>query len=217
MSDQHDHNPDHGAHAPIQDEGAARTHERRVRALQSLLIDKGLITADEVRQTIEEAEARNPALGARVVARAWADPAFKARLLSDAKGAISDLGMDVSGIHYLVVAENSASVHHVVVCTLCSCYPTALLGRSPAWYKSLNYRARAASEPRRVLQEFGLDLPESVEVRVLDSTADMRYLVLPRRPVGTEHLSEEELARLVSRDSIIGVAEARAAEPAGVA
>lgn len=192
--------------------------EARVRALETILVATGLVDPAALDAIVETYETKiGPRNGARVVARAWADPAFKARLLSDAKGAISDLGMDVSGIHYLVVAENSASVHHVVVCTLCSCYPTALLGRSPAWYKSLNYRARAASEPRRVLQEFGLDLPESVEVRVLDSTADMRYLVLPRRPVGTEHLSEEELARLVSRDSMIGVAEARAAEPAGVA
>jgi nitrile hydratase len=148
---------------------------------------------------------RSPALGAKVIARAWVNPAFKARLLADARSAILELGIDFRQEAALVAVENTAKVHHVVVCTLCSCYPRGLLGYPPDWYKSLNYRSRVVVEPRSVLREFGLELPTDVEVRVLDSTADMRYLVIPVRPAGTEGMSEEELGDLVTRDSMIGV------------
>ena len=143
-----------------------------------------------------------------MVARAWVDPAFKARLLADAKATISELGITVGFDATIVAVENTEKVHHAVVCTLCSCYPRGLLGYPPDWYKSLNYRSRVVVEPRSVLREFGLELPPDVEVRVLDSTADMRYLVIPMRPAGTEGMSEEKLADLVTRDSMIGVAQA---------
>jgi nitrile hydratase len=199
--DHHDrpHAPDH----PMTE------FEWRVEAVQALLIEKGLVTADEIRRAVEEMDARTPAQGARVVARAWVDPAFKARLLADARSAIIELGIDFVQEAALVAVENTEKVHHAVVCTLCSCYPRGLLGYPPDWYKSLNYRSRVVVEPRNVLREFGLELPTDVEVRVLDSTADMRYLVIPVRPAGTEGKSEEELADLVTRDSMIGVAQAR--------
>ena len=203
----HDH--EHQAHAPITDGHELTHYEKRVYAIQSLLIEKGAITADEVRRAVEDMDARTPALGAKVVARAWVDPAFKARLLADAKAAVAELGVDIGSFSTLVAIENSERVHNVVVCTLCSCYPRTLLGLPPDWYKSLHYRSRAVVDPRGVLQEFGLALSPDVEVRVYDSTADMRYLVIPARPPGTEHLSEEELASLVTRDSMIGVARAR--------
>ncbi|MFZ1060343.1 MAG: nitrile hydratase subunit alpha [Candidatus Rokuibacteriota bacterium] len=183
--------------------------EWRVDAVQTLLIEKGIITADEIRRAVEEMDARTPSQGARVVARAWVDPAFKARLLADAKATIAELGITVGFDATIVAVENTEKVHHAVVCTLCSCYPRGLLGYPPDWYKSLNYRSRVVVEPRSVLREFGLELPPDVEVRVLDSTADMRYLVIPMRPAGTEGMSEEELADLVTRDSMIGVAQAR--------
>ena len=148
---------------------------------------------------------------ARAVARAWRDPAYKRRLLEDSPAALADLGVTYDR---LVVVENTPAVHNVVVCTLCSCYPRALLGPPPAWYKSLPYRSRAVSDPRGVLAEFGVELDDDVELRVLDSTADVRYLVLPRRPAGSEGLSEDELAALVTRDSMIGVAEPLAPAPA---
>lgn len=200
---------DHEAHASIQDEREFTYYAKRTEAIQSLLIEKGMITADEVRRAVEDMDSRTPALGARVVARAWVDPTFKARLLSDAKAAVAELGIDTSPLSVLVAVENTEKVHHMVVCTLCSCYPRSILGLPPDWYKSLNYRARAVVDPRGVLREFGLELDPEVEVRVLDSTADMRYLVIPARPPGTEGLSEEELAKLVTRDSMIGVAKAR--------
>ncbi|MGH2458854.1 MAG: nitrile hydratase subunit alpha, partial [Chloroflexota bacterium] len=155
-----------------------------------------------------------PLNGARVVALAWTDPAFKARLLADGSAAINELGLD-GNRSPLVVVENTASIHNVVVCTLCSCYPWAVLGLPPTWYKSPAYRARVVIEPRVVLREFGLDLEDSVEIRVWDSSAEQRYLVLPERPAGTEGMSEEELARLVSRDSMIGVAEVKAPATVG--
>jgi len=176
-------------------------------------VEKGIITADEIRRQIETVEAQTPADGAKVIARAWVDPEFKTRLLRDAKAAVAELGFDSGEAPVLVAIENTPQVHHVVVCTLCSCYPRALLGLPPDWYKSLNYRSRVVVDPRVVLKEFGLELEPDVEVRVYDSSADMRYLVIPERPAGTEHLSEEELARLVSRDSMIGVTKARAPEP----
>lgn len=186
----------------------------RAEALEALLAEKGILTREEVKEQIELVEARSPADGARVVARAWVDPDFKARLLSDPKAALAELGYSLPNEPELVVLENTEHVHHLVVCTLCSCYPRNLLGRPPDWYKSLAYRSRAVVDPRGVLREFGLELPEHIEVRVSDSTADVRYLVLPQRPPGTAHLSEGELAALVTRDSLIGVGNPRSPEPA---
>jgi nitrile hydratase len=170
-----------------------------------LLIEKGILTGEAMRQTVEAMEARAPAQGARVVARAWVDPAFKQRVLTDAKAAIAELGVDIGTVATLVAVENTETVHNVVVCTLCSCYPRMLLGLPPDWYKSLHYRSRVVKDPRGVLKEFGLELPAEVSVQVYDSTADIRYLVIPNRPPGTEHLSEDALAQLVTRDSMIGV------------
>lgn len=198
MSEDHHDKP----HAP---DHPMTEFEWRVDAVQALLIEKGILTADEVRRQVEEMDDRSPVLGAKVIARAWVDPAFKARLLADARSAILELGIDFRQEAALVAVENTARVHHVVVCTLCSCYPRGLLGYPPDWYKSLNYRSRVVVDPRGVLKEFGTELPTNVEVRVLDSTADMRYLVIPVRPAGTEGMSEEELADLVTRDSMIGV------------
>ncbi|MCB1547208.1 MAG: nitrile hydratase subunit alpha [Hyphomicrobiaceae bacterium] len=177
-------------------------------ALRELLIDKGILTAREIQEKIEDYEGRTPENGAKIVARAWVDPAYKARLLADGNAGVAELGHPFDGLK-LVVVENTADVHHMVVCTLCSCYPRALIGIPPLWYKSREYRARTVREPRAVLAEFGTHLPDDVEVRVLDSTADCRYLVLPRRPEGTEAMSEAELAALVTRDSMIGTALAR--------
>ena len=179
-------------------------------AIESLLAEKGLIAAGEVQRQVELMDARTPADGARVVARAWTDAGFKARLLSDARAALSELGLSLpEETPQLAVVENTERVHHLVVCTLCSCYPRMLLGRPPDWYKSLAYRARAVREPRAVMAEFGAAPPPDAEVRVLDSTADLRYLVIPRRPAGTEGMREAELAGLVTRDSMIGLTDAR--------
>jgi nitrile hydratase alpha subunit len=208
--DHHDHDHAHDQHAPIEDREELTYYEKRTWAIQSLLVEKGIITADEVRRQIEAVDARTPADGAKVVARAWVDTAFKARLLHDAKAAVAELGFASGEAPVLVAVENTPKVHHVVVCTLCSCYPRALLGLPADWYKSLSYRSRAVVDPRSVLKEFGLELEPDVEVRVYDSSADMRYLVIPERPVGTEQMSEEELASLVTRDSMIGVTKARA-------
>ena len=199
---------DHG-HAAVHENPRQAELERRVDAIQALLIEKGLIVADEIRQAVEEMDSRGPALGAKVVARAWVDPAFKARLLANGRAAMAELGIDIGSLAEIVAVENTERIHHVVVCTLCSCYPRGLLGYPPDWYKSLNYRSRMVGDPRGVLKEFGLELSPGVEVRVLDSTADMRYLVIPARPAGSERMSEEELAGLVTRDSMIGVAKAR--------
>ena len=211
--DGHDHDErDHVAdpHAPVgHDDPEMEAWARRAAALQAVLVDKGVVTADEVRAAIEDWESRTPALGARVVARAWTDPDFKSRLLADAKAAAREPVEVDLGVPELVALENTERVHHVVLSTLCSCYPRAILGRPPAWYKGLAYRSRAIVDPRGVLREFGLELDPQVEVRVVDSTADMRYLVIPERPAGTERMSEEELAQLVTRDSMIGVARAR--------
>jgi nitrile hydratase len=198
-----DHDHDH-AHAPVTngDEPAAAA---RVRALEELLVEKGVITHPDVRRNIDSLVSRSPADGARLVARAWVDPDFKQRLLTDARAAALELGLDPGPAPIVIAVENTDQVHHLVVCTLCSCYPRGLLGPPPNWYKSLAYRSRAVSDPRGVLDEFGLELDDEVEVRVLDSTADMRYLVIPRRPAGTEGMKEDELAALVTRDSMIGV------------
>lgn len=181
----------------------------RTRALESLLIEKGLVTEEAVDAIVKLYEQDiGPLNGARVVALAWTDPSFKERLLADGSAAINELGLD-GNRSPLVVVENTASIHNVVVCTLCSCYPWAVLGLPPNWYKSPAYRARVVIEPRVVLGEFGLDLDDSVEIRVWDSSAEQRYMVLPERPAGTESMSQEELARLVSRDSMIGVAKVK--------
>ena len=198
----HDH-----PHDPITNDGEPPA-AARARALEELLVAKGVIKREDVRKQIDWLVSRTPADGARLIARAWVDPEFKQRLLEDARAAALELGLDPGPSPVVVAVENTDSVHHIVVCTLCSCYPRALLGPPPDWYKSLPYRSRAVSDPRGVLEEFGLGLPEEVELRVLDSTADMRYLVIPRRPDGTERMTEDELASLVTRDSMIGVAEA---------
>jgi nitrile hydratase len=203
------HEHDHNDHAPIIHAHEPSQYEKRVWAIQSLLVEKGVLSADELRRAIEDMDSRTPALGAKIVAHAWVDSAFKARLLTDAKSACLELGIDTGSLAALVAVENTETVHNVVVCTLCSCYPRAILGLPPDWYKSLNYRSRVVKEPRGVLKEFGLELPPEIEVRVYDSTADMRYLVIPTRPSGTEGMSEEALAHLVTRDSMIGVAKAR--------
>ena len=178
-------------------------------AVRELMIEKGVTTAEAVSAQIEAMDARNPAHGAAVVARAWVDPAFRARLFADGSAACAEMGFDVGPMR-LIAIENTADVHNVVVCTLCSCYPRNLLGLPPDWYKSRAYRSRTVREPRKVLSEFGLELPAGVTLRVHDSTADMRYLVVPARPVGTADLSEAELAALVTRDAMIGVGVAKA-------
>ncbi|HEX6268016.1 MAG TPA: nitrile hydratase subunit alpha [Burkholderiales bacterium] len=174
-------------------------------SLRELLVEKGVLTEAQVEEAVEDMRRRTPERGARVVARAWVDPAFRQRLLADGPGACESLGIDVPKLR-LVVVENTPQVHNAIVCTLCSCYPRMLLGIPPDWYKSRNYRSRMVREPREVLAEFGLVLPGEVQIRVHDSTADMRYMVLPMRPAGTEGWSEERLASIVSRDSMIGVA-----------
>jgi len=212
----HDHGHDH-AHGPADHHPPPRpdtddtlTYYKAMEiAVRELLIEKGVFGAEDVRRAIEAMDARSPAQGARVVARAWTDPAYKARLLADPNAAIGELGIE-PGVYKLVVLENSARVHNLVVCTLCSCYPRGVLGLPPDWYKSRAYRSRAVREPRAVLREFGTEILEGVEVRVHDSTADMRYLVLPERPAGTGGMSEPELADLVTRDSMIGVARVHA-------
>jgi nitrile hydratase len=208
MSD-HDHDHDH---APIGDEPPAAA---RVRALEALLVEKGVIAHEDVRAGIDLLVSRTPAHGARVVARAWVDPDYRERLLADGRAAARELGIDPGPAPVLVAVENTDRVHHMVVCTLCSCYPRGLLGPPPDWYKSLAYRSRAVSDPRGVLAEFGTRLDDEVELRVLDSTADIRYLVVPRRPDGTEDLAEDELAALVTRDSMIGVTQPQAAAAVG--
>jgi nitrile hydratase alpha subunit len=199
----------HEEHVGVGPGAEAGYYATRIRAMEELLIEKGVLTKEDVRRQIEYMEARTPANGARLVARAWVDPAFKARLLSDTKAAALELGIDASGSVEFVVVENTPEVHNLIVCTLCSCYPRAILGRPPDWYKSFNYRSRAVKEPRAVMREFGLEPPDDVEVVVHDSTADVRYMVLPMRPSGTGGMSEEELAELVTRDSLIGVSAAR--------
>ena len=186
---------------------------RRVYAIRELLLEKGLLTEHDIRCQIEYQEARSPANGAKIVARAWIDPAYKARLIAAPKAACLELGIDATSINEFVVLENTEKVRHMVVCTLCSCYPRPILGRPPDWYKSFNYRQRSVNDPRGVMREFGLVLPDDVEVRVHDSTADIRYLVLPLRPQGTEHLGGTELEKLVTRDSMIGVMDALPAVP----
>jgi nitrile hydratase alpha subunit len=208
-ANEHDHAGDHvheHRSPPRPDLPDTLTYYRAMEAaVRELLIEKGLFTADDVRRQVEFMDGRNAGRGARMVARAWLDPAYKERMLADGSRAAEEIGLDV-GMLKLVVVENTRSVHNVIVCTLCSCYPRMLLGLPPDWYKSRNYRSRAVREPRAVLAEFGTVIPDDVQIRVHDSTADMRYLVLPRRPEGTEGLSATELEALVTRDSMIGVA-----------
>ena len=204
----------HGDHPPLQpDHPEPSTHHHFLGlALRELLIEKGVYTAAEERRAIEAMESRSPAMGAKIVARAWCDPAYKARLLADGHAAAKEVGAEVTAAQ-LVVVENTAQVHNVVVCTLCSCYPRSLLGLPPKWYKSADYRKRVVREPRAVLAEFDTSLPDGVELRVHDSTADMRYLVLPLRPAGSDGMDEAALAALVTRDSMIGVTTALSPEP----
>jgi len=209
MSHDHDHTQDHAhvhRYPPRPDQDDTLTYYRAMEAaVRELLIDKGVLTAEDVRRQVEKMDGRNAGLGAKMVARAWLDPAYKQRMLADGSQAAEEIGLDVGPLK-LVVVENTPTVHNVIVCTLCSCYPRMLLGLPPDWYKSRNYRSRVVREPRAVLAEFGTVIAEDVLIRVHDSTADMRYLVAPRRPNGTENWSEAELARLVTRDSMIGVA-----------
>ena len=174
-------------------------------AVRELLVARGLIAPGEIRRQIEVLDSRTPALGAKVVARAWVDPAFRTRLLADGRAACEELGITFYDDTQLIVLENTTSVHNLIVCTLCSCYPRPVLGLPPDWYKLKPYRARAVKEPRAVLAEFGTVIPDDVEVRVSNSTAQVRYLVLPLRPAGTEACTEAELAALVTRDAMIGV------------
>ncbi|PLS22019.1 nitrile hydratase subunit alpha [Neptunicoccus cionae] len=212
--DHHDHShdtdglsPSGHPYRPDQDHKLTRWQAMEI-AMRELLVEKGIVTAAEITETVEQMDRRSPADGAKVVARAWVDPSFKARLLENGTEAIRELGIE-PGVLKLIAVENTARTHNVVVCTLCSCYPRNLLGLPPDWYKQRAYRSRVVKTPRKVLAEFGLELPESTQVRVHDSTADMRYLVVPARPEGTEGLDEAALAELVSRDAMIGVATAR--------
>lgn len=207
MHDHHDH-----SHDPITSVSEDSSFAIREAAIRELLIEKGVFTADELRQRVEVMDERTPAIGAQIIARAWVDAEFKKHLLEDAETAIQNLDIKTSTTSRIVVVENTDQVHNVIVCTLCSCYPIAILGRPPAWYKSMAYRSRTVSNPRNVLSEFGLELDRQVEVRVHDSTADIRYIVIPKRPPKTEHLSETELANLITRDSMIGVAQAKTPE-----
>lgn len=207
--DHHDHDHGHAhPHAPIDDVDDPHRYEYVLEtAIRELLIEKGVLTAAAIHRQIDLQDSRTPAAGAKVVARAWTDPVFKARLLAEPLETIIDaFKLEITTPLKLVVLENTPEVHNVVVCTLCSCYPRMLLGIPPAWYKSIDYRSRVVVEPRKVLAEFGTVLPPGVEVRVSDSTADLRYLVLPNRPTGTQGLSEEQLAALVTRDAMIGTA-----------
>jgi nitrile hydratase len=220
VSDDHDHDQDdhhhHGGHdhaphprQPDVEDGPLTYHMALTEAVADLLVARGVLTRDEIRRTLEDIDARSPAAGARVVARAWVDPAFKDRVLADVNAAAAELGIDAGPIPIRAV-ESTAGVHNLIVCTLCSCYPRLLIGLPPDWYKARAYRSRAVREPRAVLAEFGLELPAGVRVEVHDSTADLRWMVLPARPPGTEDWDEERLTAVVTRDCMIGVAVPRA-------
>ena len=202
----HDHAQGHQPHPfqPDLEETPLTHYQVMTQAVGDLLVDKGVFSAEELRAMVEAIDAKSPAAGARMVARAWTDEGFKARMLEDVNKAAEELDIDAGGIPIRAV-ENTEAVHNVIVCTLCSCYPRLLIGLPPDWYKSRSYRSRTVREPRQVLAEFGTTLPDDVEVRVHDSTADLRYMVLPARPAGTEGWDEDALAELVTRDCMIGV------------
>ena len=201
--DHHDHlSPSGHPYRPDNDEPLSYWQTMEI-AVRELLIEKGVSTAAEINAQIAAMDARSPADGAQVVARAWTDPAFRDRLLANGSDACREMGFDIGALH-LIAVENTAQIHNLIVCTLCSCYPRNLLGMSPDWYKSREYRSRAVKAPRKVLAEFGMTLPEDVQVRDHDSTADMRYVVIPARPDGTDGWSVDRLAGLVTRDSMIG-------------
>ena len=204
----HDHQPDHDA-------GPATPYEVLERALRELLVEKAVLSNDDIAGHIDLMASRTPVLGAKVVARAWQDPDYKRHLLEDTRGALNNFGVDIGTIADFRAVENTPNVHNVIVCTLCSCYPKMLLGYPPAWYKSVTYRSRVVREPRAVLAEFGLQPDNNIDVRVHDSTADLRYFVLPMRPAGTDGWNEEQLAAVVTRDSLIGtgVPKASPAKP----
>lgn len=202
----HDHPHDHTGLSDKSDE-APSYYEIMETAVRELLVEKKLIAPGEIRRQLEVLDSRNPALGAKVVARAWVDSEFRARLVANGRAACEEFGISFYDDTQLIVLENTDKVHNLIVCTLCSCYPRPVLGLPPDWYKAKPYRARAVKEPRKVLAEFGTEIPEGVEIRVSDSTALVRYLVLPLRPAGTEGFSEEQLAALVTRDAMIGVVQ----------
>jgi nitrile hydratase subunit alpha len=214
----HDHDHDHDGHhhehghddphalRKDHDAGPASSYEILEEAVRTLLIEKGVLTPQEIAAAVDLMDSRSPALGGKVVARAWTDPAFKKLLLKDTRAALKQMDIDIGHVAEFATVENTPQVHNVIVCTLCSCYPKMLLGIPPAWYKSLAYRSRTITDPRGVLTEFGVHVPEDVEVRVHDSTADLRYIVLPMRPKSTKGWSEEELASIVTRDCMIGTA-----------
>ncbi|MEO3416322.1 nitrile hydratase subunit alpha [Roseovarius sp. CAU 1744] len=202
--DHHDHLSPSGHPYRPDNDGPLTYWQRMEIAVRELLIEKGVVTPAEISTQIDAMDARSPANGAAVVARAWTDPEFKSRLLADASAASREMGFDIGPLN-LIAVENTDTVHNLIVCTLCSCYPRNLLGLPPDWYKTREYRSRAVREPRAVLREFGVTLPDNVQVRVHDSTADMRYIVLPARPDGTDQLDQGALAELVTRDSMIGM------------
>lgn len=209
----HGHDHAHGHRHPFQpdlEDGGYSYYQVMTEAVAELLLEKNVFTAEELRKTVESIDSKSPAFGARMVARAWVDPAFKSRMLEDVIAAADELGIDAGGIPIRAV-ENTNEVHNVIVCTLCSCYPRLLIGLPPDWYKARAYRSRVVREPRSVLREFGTEIPDDMEVRVHDSTADLRYMVLPARPAGTEALDEEALADLVTRDCMIGTAVPKSA------
>jgi nitrile hydratase len=207
----HDHDHDGEAHAAIEEHDTFTEFHCLEQALRELLIENGVFSAADVHRQIDDMEARTPAVGARIVAKAWTDSAFRKALVADPRPTLAAIGIDAGVAPELRILENTPAVHNMVVCTLCSCYPRMILGAPPAWYKSREYRARVVREPRAVLKEFGVELPDEVEVRVVDSTADLRYLVIPMRPEGTDGYDEAALAAIVGRDAMIGTALPRPA------
>jgi len=210
MASQHQHDSQNGQAGDHNHGDHADYYSRRAEAIQALLIEKGVCTLNDIMTKADEIDARTPEDGARIVAKAWVDPEYKKRLIADPLTAIQEVGVLLAETApRLRVLENTDKIHHLGVCTLCSCFPRAVIGRPPDWYKGLAYRSRVVVDPRGVLREFGTELDDSVEVRVMDSSADMRYLVLPKRPDGTENMSEEDLAKLVTLESMIGVTHAK--------
>ena len=207
-----DQHPNHGHHE-TETEVQASYYASRSKAIETLLVEKGVMTTTEIDREVNAMDSKSPADGAKIVALAWSDDLFRTKLLANASEALKEIGYELPDkTPYLKVVANSDDIHYVVVCTLCSCYPRMLLGRPPDWYKSLAYRSRVVTAPREVMEEFGLRLSDDVEVRVLDSTADMRYMVIPRRPLGTEGFDQDSLAALVTRDSMIGVSDPLSAD-----